>query len=74
MRGQIHGDERRTDSGEHTMQHIDDVLQICTPGTCLILLINVTPTDLVEIIKAIGKVKKNQALSRTPVDFVPQPG
>ena len=36
-------------SAEHTMQHIDCVLQKCTPETYITLLTNVTPTISIKI-------------------------
>ena len=42
----INGDGRRLDlGGKHTIQCTDDVLCNCTPGTYIILLTNVTPTN-----------------------------
>ena len=34
--------------GEHTVPCTDDVLQICTPESYTILLINVTPIDSIK--------------------------
>ena len=36
-------------AGEHTIQYTDDVLQNCTPGTCIILLANVSPINPIKI-------------------------
>ena len=35
--------------GEHTAQCADDVLQNCTPETCIILLTNVTTINSIKV-------------------------
>ena len=35
--------------GEHTIQYTDDVLQNCTPETCIILLTNVTTINSIKV-------------------------
>ena len=40
--------EDLTLGGEHRMQYIDDVLYICTLETCIILLPDVTPINLIK--------------------------
>ena len=40
--------------GDHTIQYTDDVLQNCTPETCVILLTDITPINSINI-----KNKKN---------------
>ena len=37
--------------GKHTIQYTDNKLQNCTPETYIILLINVTPTNSIKILK-----------------------
>ena len=37
--------------GEHTIQYIDDVLQICAPETYVNLLTNVTPINSIKMKK-----------------------
>ena len=39
--------EDLTLGGEHTMQYTSDVLQNCTFRTCIILLTNATPINLI---------------------------
>ena len=34
--------------GEHTMKYTNDVLQNCTPETCIILLTDVTPMNSIK--------------------------
>ena len=34
--------------GEHTVECTDDVLKICAPETCIILLTSVTPVNLIK--------------------------
>ena len=37
-----------TSGGEYTMQYEDDVLQNCALETCMVLLTNVTPINLIK--------------------------
>ena len=37
--------------GKHTIQYTDDISQNCTPESYVILLMNVTPTNAIKILK-----------------------
>ena len=37
-----------TSGGEHMMRYADNMLQSCTPETCMLLLINVTPINSIK--------------------------
>ena len=48
-RGQMYVMEgEQTLGNEHTMQYTDDVLENCTLETCIMLLTNVTPMNLIK--------------------------
>ena len=47
--------------GEHTMQRADDVLQSCTPETCMVVLINFTSINsIIKKIKMYGWVHTDE--------------
>ena len=48
-KGRTHGDE--TWGGEHTIQHIDDVLENCTSETCNFINLYYTSKKFMEKIK-----------------------
>ena len=48
--------------GEHTIQYTDDVLQKCTPESCIILLTNVTPIHSIKMmfVKIVYKMRDHK--------------
>ena len=50
--------EDLTWGGEYTIQYTDDVLQNCTPETCINLLTNVIPINSIQTFKNKQKGKK----------------